>query len=210
MNIVVIGASGRTGRHVVEQAIRRGHAVTAFGRRADVLAGSPGVRVVVGDGRDPRALRTALEGQDAVISIVAGEGLGPTRSASDVTRALVSAMRSASVSRLVTTSSRSVVATRPWLAVALAWLFFRHVYCDLVRQETLVEESGLDWTIVRATRLGDGAPRGRVHTDFEADATGGAWTLDRADYAMALLDAVADPRLVGRALGVSGPDRRSS
>jgi hypothetical protein len=50
--------------------------------------------------------------------------------------------------------------------------------------------------------LADGPPIGRVHTDFEADATGGGWKLNRADYAMALLDVVEDPSMVRRAVGV--------
>ncbi|WP_223167219.1 hypothetical protein [Nonomuraea sp. SYSU D8015] len=44
-----------------------------------------------------------------------------------------------------------------------------------------------------------------MHIDFEADATGGAMRLSRADYAMALLDTVEDPGLIGKALGICGP-----
>lgn len=102
------------------------------------------------------------------------------------------------------TSSRSVVATRPAWLIGLVWLKFRAVYADLARAEGLLEGSGLDWSVVRATMLADGPRTGRRHTDFEADATGGDWRLSRADYAAALLDVAEDASMIRRAVGVGG------
>jgi hypothetical protein len=45
---------------------------------------------------------------------------------------------------------------------------------------------------------------GQVHIDFEANATGGDWSLARADYAMTLLDVAEDPRMIEKAPGVCG------
>ena len=102
------------------------------------------------------------------------------------------------------TSSRSVVATRPRLPVTLAWLIFCEAYADLARAEGMLEASSLDWTIVRATMLTDKPYTGRVHIDFEANATGGDWSLTRADYAMTLLDAAENAGLIRKAPGVCG------
>ena len=134
-------------------------------------------------------------GQEGVISAVGN---------SDIARNLILALRETGGSRLVMTSSRSVVATRPWLPVALAWFVFRVPYTDLARAEGMLEISGLAWSIVRATMLSDKLGTGQVHIDFEANATGGDWTLPRADYATTLLDVVENPQMIGRALGVSG------
>lgn len=123
---------------------------------------------------------------------------------SGIARNLITAMQEAGVRRLVMTSSRSIPATRPWLAVTLAWLFFREAYTDLARAEGMLEVSGLEWSIVRATMLTDKAYTGQVHIDFEANATGGDWSLGRADYAMTLLDVVENPQMIGKALGVCG------
>jgi hypothetical protein len=57
---------------------------------------------------------------------------------------------------------------------------------------------------LRATMLTDNPFTGKVHSDFEANATGGAMTLTRADYAMTLLDVMADPNMVKKAVGVCG------
>ncbi|GAA3549722.1 SDR family oxidoreductase [Nonomuraea rosea] len=197
MKILVIGSTGRTGKHVLAQGIERGHEISAFARRPELLGGRAGLAGVhQGDAHDVAAVREAVAGQDAVIAAVGG---------SRIARTLITAMRDGGVSRLVMTSSRSVPATRPRLAVTLAWLFFHTAYADLARAEGMLEVSGLDWTIARATMLNDKPGAGRVHVDFEANATGGAMQLSRADYAMALLDAVEDPTLIGRAEGICGP-----
>ncbi|MET8868091.1 NAD(P)-binding oxidoreductase [Nonomuraea sp. NPDC004580] len=197
MKILVIGATGRTGKHVLAQGAARGHEITAFARRPELLTDRGGLAgVIAGDAHDLATVRAAVQGQDAVISAVGGSGIA---------RTLITAMREAGVRRVVMTSSRSVPATRPRLAVTLAWLFFRAAYVDLARAEGMLQVSGLDYTIARATMLNDKPPAGRVHIDFEDDATGGAAQLTRADYAMALLDAAEDAALAGRAMGICGP-----
>src|SRR5215216_3151373 len=152
MKLLVIGSTGRTGKHVLEQGIQRGHAITAFTRRPQALDGFRGLKQIIqGDALNPDDLRRAVPGQDAVIAIVAPSNLKPTTVISHTTRNLIVAMQEAGVRRLVITSSRTIVATRPWLAVTLASWIFRNAYADLARSERLVQESGLDWSIVRAT-----------------------------------------------------------
>ncbi|MGP3910807.1 NAD(P)-dependent oxidoreductase [Nonomuraea sp. 10N515B] len=197
MKIMVIGSTGRTGKHVLTQGVKRGHEITAFARRPELLAARTGLAGVhQGDAHDLEAVCRAVQGQDAVIAAVGGSRIAAT---------LITAMQEHGVRRVVMTSSRSVTATRPRLAVSLAWLFLREAYADLARAEGMLQVSGLDWSIARATMLNDKPPAGRVHIDFEANATGGAMQLSRADYAMALLDTVEDPALIGKALGICGP-----
>ncbi|WP_327582608.1 NAD(P)H-binding protein [Nonomuraea sp. NBC_00507] len=197
MKIMVIGSTGRTGKHVLTQGVKRGHEIAAFARRPELLAARTGLAGVhQGDAHDLEAVRRAVQGQDAVIAAVGGSRIAAT---------LITAMHEHGVRRVVMTSSRSVTATRPRLAVSLAWLFLREAYADLARAEGMLQVSGLDWSIARATMLNDKPPAGRVHIDFEANATGGAMQLSRADYAMALLDTVEDPALIGKALGICGP-----
>jgi putative NADH-flavin reductase len=196
MKLLVIGSTGRTGKHVLEQGVRRGHEITAFSRRPQELDGFKGLKGVIhGDGLNLDDLCRAVQGQDAVISAAGSSGIA---------RNLIVAMHQNGVHRLVMTSSRSVVATRPRLPVALAWLIFREPYADLARAEGMLEVSRLDWSIVRATMLTDKPFTGQVHIDFEANATGGDWSLTRADYAMTLLDVVENPAMIGKALGVCG------
>ena len=196
MKLLVIGANGRTGKYVVKQGIERGHEVTAFTRKPEQLNGIEGLKAIIqGDALNLDNVRQAVQGQDAVISAVGTSGIA---------RNLIVAMREAGVRRLVMTSSRSVVATRPLFPVILAWVIFRGVYADLARAEGMIEMSGLDWSLVRATMLTNSPFTGKVHIDFEANATGGAMSLGRADYAMTLLDVVENPQMVNKTLGVCG------
>jgi uncharacterized protein YbjT (DUF2867 family) len=81
MTITVFGATGRTGRHILSQGPRRGHQITAFTRRPDILTDTTALdQVIHGDGRDPQAVARAVTGADAVIAIVAAATRkGPTR-----------------------------------------------------------------------------------------------------------------------------------
>src|SRR5438094_1100640 len=82
--IAVIGSTGRTGKLVLAEGLRRGYALTAFTRRPAELAGIDGLSAIVeGDGRRADDVRRAVQGQDAVISIVAPAGRGPTTVVSD-------------------------------------------------------------------------------------------------------------------------------
>src|SRR5438132_5131391 len=102
MNLAVLGATGRTGRLVVEQALAGGHTVTALVRSPEKLTtGSSNLRVVVGEATDTAAVSRALEGADAVISTLGGNG----SVIADSTPALVAAAHRTGVSRVVVLSS---------------------------------------------------------------------------------------------------------
>src|SRR5699024_9790674 len=113
-------------------------------------------------------VRQAVAQQDAVICAVGS---------SAIVSALLPAMADAGVTRLIMTSSRSVVGTKPKLVLDLVWWRFRQEYADLARAEGMLQASPMDWSIVRATMLRDGPYTGAVHTDFEINATGGDWKL---------------------------------
>ena len=203
--LLIVGAAGRTGSLLTRLAVDEGHIVTALVRKPIPTDKAPFLlRKVVGDAADPAVVTEAAEGQDAVISVVAAPDRRPTTAVSDIAKALVAGMDKAGVRRLVMTSSRNITATKPWIAVTPTKWMFRHVYADLARAEDVVRTSDLDWTIVRAVMLTDDPPRGRVHTDREANPTGGDWQLPRGDYARVLLDTALDTTTTRQAVGVNG------
>src|SRR5207237_10855750 len=96
-NPLVLGATGRTGRLVVEQALAAGHTVTALVRSPEKVAnGNANLRVVTGSATDKSDLARALEGADAVISTLGGKG----SVIEDSSQAIVAAARAAGVSRV--------------------------------------------------------------------------------------------------------------
>ena len=199
MNLLVIGATGRTGRHVLTQGMQRGHAITAFARRPQALRGVDGLAAIVhGDALNLDDVHRAVVGQDAVITI----------GNSGIVSNLLISMAEIGVRRVVMMSSRSVVATQPKLVIGLVWLYFRAPYADLARAEGMLQASDVDWSIVRATMLNDKPGSRHVHIDTEPNATGGDWQLSRADYAMTLLDVVEQRSMIGQAIGVGNAKRR--
>src|SRR5713226_5194829 len=75
MNLVVLGATGGTGRLVVEQALAAGHTVTALVRSPEKLTlRNPNLHVIAGQATDPSAVSRALDGADALISTLGGTG----------------------------------------------------------------------------------------------------------------------------------------
>jgi putative NADH-flavin reductase len=190
MNILILGASGKTGREVVDQAVAAGHTVTAFVRDPEKLERND-VAVAVGDARNFDDLRKALSGQDAVISTL-GSGLkAQQKLIGSSTKALLEAMPSAGVKRLVMLSTFAASPSYKATGVMrLASIAMKGIVADKTAGEKLLERSDTDWTIVYATRLTDERRTGGYRT-VEGTLTE-VGTIGRADVADALLSTVSD------------------
>jgi putative NADH-flavin reductase len=201
MRILVLGASGRTGREVVVQALGHGHEVTAFVRdpaRLDVT--DPHLRIVVGDVTDPATVGSAVDGQDAVVSALGSRGQRPVHVYSDGVANVVRAMTARGVDRLVVLSAAGVGGRDSALPVSLRTSLLlpgtREVYDDLERMEGDVMLSDLSWTIVRPAGLTD-APRTGHYRTVEGSVVPKGKRISRADVA-ALLLKCAEGRLHAR------------
>jgi len=190
MNILVLGATGKTGREVVAQSLAAGNSVTAFVRDPHKLERDD-VAVAVGDARNVDDVRNALHGQDAVISTL-GTGLnGDQRVIESSTKALLEAMTSAGVKRLVLLSTFAASPTYKAKGIMkLASVMMKGMVTDKTAGETLVKRSDADWTIIYATRLTDGPRSGGFRT-VEGTLTD-VGTISRSDVANALLSSLAD------------------
>lgn len=172
MRVLVVGATGGSGRAAADALVRGGHEVTAFARRASaVFGGRAGVRPVDGDVTVPADVERAVRGQDAVVvtlgireNTLKVRVLGSSGTPMDVrsrgTAVLVAAMREQGVRRLVVQSSYGVGPTRELLPLSSRVVFalvIRQQIQDTERQERVVRGSGLDWTLVQPVYLTDGA-----------------------------------------------------
>ena len=203
--IAVIGSTGRTGRLVLDEGLRREYAMTAFTRRPGELAGVQGLRAVaVGDGRNREDIQDVVAGQDAIISIVGAPGRGPTTVMSDVMHAIVEGMRASGVRRLVAVSASAVEGQRPWILINLIRWLLRKPYADFLRMEQIMADSGLDWTIVRPPYLSNGPGTGRVRVEAgRKDLAHGPYRISRRDLAATLLDLAVSKQHVGDVILVS-------
>jgi uncharacterized protein YbjT (DUF2867 family) len=195
--ILVMGATSGIGALAVEEALGRGLAVRGFARSAAAMPPRAGLEPCAGDARSPEDLRRALTGVRAVIYAL---GIRERLSMlweretlfSDTTRALLEAMPQAGVSRLVAVTGFGAGRSRDAMSRlerAGHCAVLGRVYDDKTRQEELIVQSGLDWTIVRPVILTKGPKSGRFRVLREpAEWRNGL--ISRADVAGYLVDAV--------------------
>jgi uncharacterized protein YbjT (DUF2867 family) len=152
MKLFVIGATGRTGREIVQQALARGHQVTAFVRSPE--KNRPEKRATdhpQGNAMDENQLFDAIQNDDAVISTLGPrEVFKPSSMLHDSALATTRAMNRAGVKRLVILSA---AAHFPGIPNRIASLIMRNHMRDSLAMEEIVKAGGLDWTIARSPRL---------------------------------------------------------
>jgi uncharacterized protein YbjT (DUF2867 family) len=215
MKVLVVGATGGTGRAAVEALVADGHEVTALARRASAVhGGQAGVRPVDGDATVATDVHAAVRGQDAVVvalgiteSPVRVRLRGPAGTPLDVrsrgTAAVVAAMQEHGVRRLVVQSSYGVGETRDLLPLSSRLVFallLKPQIADHGVQEDVVRRSGLDWTLVQPVYLTDGGEPAARSVDGSVE---GMKVSRRAvGEVLARLATGADD--VGRCVSVSG------
>jgi uncharacterized protein YbjT (DUF2867 family) len=169
MRILIFGATGGTGRYVVSQGLEQGRQVTAFARnQATLTAKHPNLTIVEGGLSDHNAITHALNGVNAVISVLGNSTrkalFKPNNVISQNLPNIISAMQQGKVERLLFVSSFGVNAKIFWPEKLLLRTLFRNLFADLPVQEKLIKESGLNWTIVRPARLTNGPKTGECRS----------------------------------------------
>lgn len=217
MKLAVFGATGQTGRQILDQALNRGHQVNAVARRPEDLSPArPGLTVVKADLATGNAdLSEAIAGADAVLSALGARGRQPTTVYSAGTRRIAETMAAQGVRRLICVSSDGIEtpAGLPWpqrlIMTQAIQRLYRHQYTDMIRMEAYLAHSSLDWTVVRAPRLTDGPALGATRVSLDAailDATG----LRRADLAAWMLDALDQPDTFHRQAHLASPRKKQT
>jgi len=217
LNILVVGASGATGRVVTAELAARGHTVTAFVRRPDAMGDAlpAGVRVVVGDVMQPSDVDAAMPGHDAVVVALGIREnplkvrlFGSAATAMNVrslgTQHVVDAMRRHGVERLVVQTTYGVSETRErltWTWKAIFRLLLQPQIEDSERQEQVVDGSGLDWVLVRPVGLNDKAVSVPPLVSLDGETRG--MSVSRLAVADVLVDATQDAGYIHQRLAVS-------
>ncbi|WP_404432181.1 SDR family oxidoreductase [Microbacterium lacus] len=169
MRILVIGATGGSGRAVTDVLLNRGHDITALSRSASRLKSRPSLVRVDGDATDAVLLDRLLPGHDVIVVTlgisepmlrvrVRGAKGTPDDIRSRGTAAIVSAARRAGIRRIVVQSSYGVGDSRSMLTRVDRMLFalmIRPQMIDSEIQEGVLRGSELDWTIVQPVYLSD-------------------------------------------------------
>ena len=214
VKVVIFGASGATGLHLVDLALDLGHTVTAFVRESRRLTKQhAALRVAVGDAMAAPDVDAAMAGQEAVLCAL---GNMPDRKAdrdrqqpevpvcSAGTANIIAAMEKHGVRRIVAETATSVGSSRRtgrFGIASIGRIALRDVMNDKEIQERHLMDSRLDWTIVRPVRLSDAPAVGRIESGDDLDWA--PWSkVTRADVAAFMLAALTDKAALRRAITV--------
>ncbi|MHA7241133.1 NAD(P)-dependent oxidoreductase [Arthrobacter sp. TMS1-12-1] len=200
--LAVFGGTGRTGRHVLDQALAAGHEVRVLARSAtSVRAGDPRLTVIEGDVLDARAVDRVLAGSSAVISVFGHVKGSPPTLQTDGTRIITEAMARHGVRRIVSLSGGGLpdpAHDRPKAADRIIRVLLRllspTVLEDAKGHLRVLQESGLDWTVVRGPRLQEKPYTGVYRVGWVG--VDASTSVGRADLAEFLLRQVEDRTFV--------------
>jgi putative NADH-flavin reductase len=152
MKLFVIGATGRTGQEIVQQALERSHHVTAFVRSPEaVISRHERLSVLKGNAMDEGQLSEAMQGHDAVLFTLGPREVFKRSSLlHDSALATVRAMHRAGMKRVLILSA---AAHFPGVPNRIVSFILRNHMQDSLAMEKVVQDSGIDWTIARPPRL---------------------------------------------------------
>lgn len=204
MKLTIFGATGRTGKHLLEQALEAGNEVTAVVRNPDRLStpNSDALKVIAADVMDPAAIEGAMADADAVITAIGPPGRAPSSVTADSARSIVTAMHHTGVRRLITISGSMVDDTGDgpllrYLGKPITRRVFRAACEDMRNAEHEIHNSGLEWTIMRPPRLTERPAAGRYRTQIDRNLSR-ALSISRADLATSTLAIINDINTVHR------------
>jgi uncharacterized protein len=200
MRVALFGAGGVIGKRITQEALRRGHRVTAVGRDpANLESPSNGLTVLRGDVLEPVGVARAVVGHDAVISAV-GPSAGPVDMLVRAAHSLIEGLTRARVRRLLVVGGAGSLEVAPgiqlvdtpdfpaaWRPVALAHREALAVY----------RTADLDWTYFSPAALiepGERTGRYRTGRDQLLVNTEGKSRISAEDLAVALVDELEHPR----------------
>lgn len=193
MKIALLGGTRGTGRHVLDQALERGHEVKLLARNVSGLPQHPKLLIVQGDARKPNDVAQVVQGADAVVTSVGSSNLkSRERLVSDSAIATVEAMKQHGVKRLVLVSVFGAGPVGLPLRAGLGFFklvapaVFENVFEEKNRAEATFAAAGVDYTFVRAPQLTDGPKTGKVTAKLSAAPL--PRKISRADVAGFMLD----------------------
>jgi len=205
MKLVVFGATGKTGVEIVKQSFAQGYEVTAFVRDPSKLTlEHADLKITTGDIYDLKAVTQVVQGQDAVICSLGTSDLGKTTVRSEGTANIIKAMKENHVNRLIVVSAMGVAES--WSTLSFFNKFFfttilRSSQQDHEKQEVVVKESDLDWTILRPSGLTDTPQTGSY--SLGENIRGKTSRIARADVAHAIIKEVPENAFVHKAVTIT-------
>lgn len=203
-NLLILGGTGRTGIHVLNEAAQRGHRVRALVRNPDTVQAPAGVELIQGTPASIDDLRKAAKGTEAVITTLNNsrasdnpwaKSVSPPMFMTDATRKTLTVMKEEGIRRIVVTSAQGAgddwTRINPVFRALIKISNVKASYDDHHGVDQLLRTSDVDWTLVRAVVLADKPMSGPTRA-AEAGSEKPGTQINRTDLARFLLDTVEE------------------
>jgi len=209
MKLLLIGGTGKTGRELIKQGLDQGHTITAIVRNPNKLKyDHPHLNVLKGNVLVPESFEHAFQGQDAVLSALGHKRFFiKTRILSKGTTHVINAMKKHKLKRLICITSLGINDSRFKLGLyytlftipVILFFYFR----DKAKQEKLILNSDLDWTIVRPGQLTNGKKRMKYKHGSKVGSYILTKMISRADVAHFMLSQLKDATYLHKTPGIT-------
>lgn len=209
MKLFIIGGTGKTGREIIKQGLDQGHIITALVRNPNKLKfRNPDLTIIKGNVLSPVSFENSLQGHDAVLSALGHKRfIIKTSILSEGTKNVINAMKKHNIKRFICITSLGINDSRFKLGlyytlftIPVILLFY---FLDKAKQEKLIINSDLDWTIVRPGQLTNGKKR----TNYKHGPNTGNYILtrmiSRASVAHFMLSQLTDKTYIRKTPGIT-------
>lgn len=215
MKILLLGATGRTGKQIVKAALQQGIEVNCLARNSSRITEAEGLTIIEGDATKPAELEKAIDGCDFVISTLnisrkSDFPWSPLRTPpnflSDVMSTLIPIAEQKGIKRVVVCSAWGVGNTRAdiptWFRMFIDYSNIGVAYKDHERQEALIAESNLSWTIVRPVGLTNATGEQLIKESYN-NTPRPSLMISRWSVAKFMIDSLTRDDLIGKKVVIS-------
>lgn len=215
MKILLLGATGRTGKLILETALQKGHEINCLVRKPEQIRERTGLKVFKGNANNINDLLKAIEDCKSIITALNisrnsdfpwSKLRTPGNYLSDVAGKLVPIGEEKKVRRIVVCSAWGVAETKDDIPKWFKWFIENSnigiTYKDHERQEELLRKSNLNWTIVRPTGLTNSKNHQKIKETFGKIPKPGL-TISRASVANYMLNSIDDNNLIKKVVVIS-------
>jgi len=204
MKIIVFGATGGVGQHVVKQALEQGFEVTAFVRTPSKISQTHrNLYIVQGDAFNKEEVAKAIAGHDVVISCLgSSQGMKKSTELEEMTKNIVDGMKEHQVTRIIYTASAGIDNEIPGISGKMVMMLLKNSLRDHRNAVHYIKQSGLNYTIVRPLGLTNQPFTGKYREAREG-VPEKAKSIPRADVAHFIIKALKDEKYENSSIAIS-------
>ena len=207
MQVIIFGATGSLGSHVVKEALAKGYTVRAFTRNADKMKGinNPNLIIVQGDVTNVGDVSNAIKGTDAVLCALGDGAKGKVRAMG--TQNIVKAMESLGIKRLICQTALGLGDS--WQNLNFFWkhimfgILLKKAFQDHELQEEYIWKSNLDFTIIRPSAFTNELSTPTFHVGFDAQTRNLRLKISRSDVAYFMVEQLNTVTSIKKTISIS-------